>query len=252
MPLLSIITITYNAEKFIERTIKSIENQSDKDFEYIIIDGNSTDNTLKIIDNYKNLITTLVTEKDKGLYDAMNKGLRLSMGDFVWFINAGDEISDKDFILKLKNQIPENTEVIYGDSYFVNELGIKRGLRSKISPHKLPLNLNWRQMKYGMLVCHQSFIAKRKTAPEYILDNLSADIDWEIKCLKNSAKNYFYPEPISNYLEGGISNQNLKKSLLDRFKVLVYHFGLVQTTISHIVITLRGIKLYLKNKGKYW
>lgn len=252
MPLISIITITFNAELYLERTIKSIQNQNLKDFEYIIIDGGSGDATLKIVEKYRHLIDVVISEKDNGLYDAMNKGLKLSNGKYVWFLNAGDEISDSNFIENLKYSISDEVDVIYGDTYFVNDSGVKRGLRSKITPHKLPNPLSWRQMKYGMLVCHQSFLAKREIAPEFILNNLSADIDWEIKCLKNSQKTYFYPQVISNYLEGGISNQNLKKSLIDRFIVLKVHFGWVQTTISHIIIILRGLKLFVFNKGKYW
>lgn len=252
MPLFSIITITYNAEKFIERTIKSIVAQTDKNFEYIIIDGASKDKTLEIVNKYKSVVDVLVSEPDKGLYDAMNKGLAKASGDFVWFVNAGDEIDDSNFIEIISKEIDNQTDVIYGDALFVEEDGKIQGLRSKITPHKLSTNLKWQDMKLGMLVCHQSFIARRIIAPKYLDNNLSADVDWEIKCLKSSRKNLFYDAPISKYLVGGISNKQLKRSLIDRFKVLKYHFGLFQTLIAHLQIAIRGALLIIRKGGKYW
>lgn len=91
-PLISIITVVYNSEKYIEGTLKSIQNQTCKDFEYIIIDGDSKDNTLSIIQRYQDVVSKLISETDKGLYDAMNKGLQMAKGQFVWFINSGDKI----------------------------------------------------------------------------------------------------------------------------------------------------------------
>ncbi|MDR2684094.1 MAG: glycosyltransferase, partial [Prevotellaceae bacterium] len=99
--MLSIITVTYNAEKHIERTLKSVINQTYSEIEYIIIDGKSTDKTLEKISKYKNSKFKIISEHDNGLYDAMNKGLRLATGDFVWFINAGDAIFASDTTKKI-------------------------------------------------------------------------------------------------------------------------------------------------------
>ncbi|CAN5404494.1 hypothetical protein BH09BAC4_BH09BAC4_38480 [soil metagenome] len=92
MPTVSIITITYNAERFLERTIQSVVAQQATDFEYVIIDGASTDGTLDIIKRYEKHITTWISEPDRGLYDAMNKGLHRARGQYVWFMNAGDKL----------------------------------------------------------------------------------------------------------------------------------------------------------------
>ncbi len=252
MPSLSIITITYNAEKYLERTIQSIVSQTSDDYEYLVIDGGSKDGTLAIAEKYKTHIDRIISEKDEGLYDAMNKGMALATGDFVWFMNAGDEIARPDVIKRILEGINPETDVIYGDTFFVNEQGKIRGLRSAITPHKLPQNLHWKNMRLGMLVCHQSFIARRSIAPPFLTDNLSADIDWEIKCLKNAREAFFFDGVIARYLEGGISNKHLKKSLADRFIVLKNHFGLLGTLWAHVQIAFRGIKLIVSNKGKYW
>lgn len=254
MPFLSIITITYNAEKFIGRTIASVNQQVFKDFEYLLIDGNSTDKTLEIAGENAGLFDKIVSEPDKGLYDAMNKGLGLATGDYVWFVNAGDEIAAADITKKLHEiTATQKPDVIYGETLFTNNEGEVLGKRSDLTPHKLPEVLTWKKMKLGMLVCHQSFVVRREIAPLYIENNLSADIDWEISSLKASKKTVLFDGVLSKYLIGGISNQQLKKSLIDRFLVLKKHFGFFATLSAHVQILARGVKKIIKNKGeKYW
>ena len=127
------------------------------------------------------------------------------------------------------------------------------GKRSEATPHQLPQNLTWRDFKFGMLICHQSFICKKSIAPFFSLEyQLSSDIDWEIQCLKAANKISYMPEPICNYLMGGASVKNLKKSWLERFQVLSKHFGLVQTIMNHITIIFRGIRFAYKKGEKYW
>jgi glycosyltransferase involved in cell wall biosynthesis len=254
--LISIITITYNAEQFLERTIQSILAQTDQNFEYIIVDGKSKDGTLSIASTYKNRVNKLISEPDKGLYDAMNKGLKNATGDFVWFMNAGDEINDKDAVARMKNvareSFPVSIDVFYGDTFFTDEDGKIQGLRSEITPHRLPKNLTWQDMKLGMLVCHQAFIARKSIAPFYMENNLSADIDWEIECLKRAKKIQYLDFVVAKYLTGGVSNQQLKRSLLDRYEVLKKHFGLNGAITAHLQILFRGISLIVRKRGRYW
>lgn len=252
MPLLTIITITYQAEAFIERTIQSLIRQTSQDFEYLVIDGGSKDNTVAIINQFRERINYLVSEPDKGLYDAMNKGLAAANGKYVWFMNAGDTLADDRLIEDILPLLHQNPDVIYGDAVFVNNQGIARGLRSEVTTHALPAHLTWKNMWLGMVVCHQSFLAKRSIAPKYMENNLSADIDWEIQILKKAQEIWLFPRPLSCYLEGGISNQQLKKSLLDRFLVLRTHFGLPITLMAHIIILVRGMIKIVTNKKKYW
>ena len=243
MPTVSIITITYNAERFLERTIQSIVNQQATDFEYIMIDGASKDGTLAIIKRYEPHITSWISEPDKGLYDAMNKGLRRAKGQYVWFMNAGDELYDSTTLSQLLDRITATrADIYYSDAQFVRNDGTAIGLRSQITPHTLPKNLTWRDMALGMKVCHQAFVPKRSIAPDYLTNNLSADLDWEIRCLKAAKTVEFLPFVLCNYLIGGLSVQQHRKSLVDRFTVLVTHFGLLVTIRNHIHIVIRAIK----------
>ena len=120
MPSISIITITYNAQDFLERTIISIRNQTSKNFEYILIDGGSCDRTMDIVEANCDLFSIIISEKDKGLYDAMNKGLNKASGEYIWFMNAGDEIAEIDAIAKLEKLFLENFKMRSIASYCNN------------------------------------------------------------------------------------------------------------------------------------
>ena len=244
LPTVSIITITYNAERFLERTIQSVVAQQATDYEYIVIDGASTDGTLAIVRNYEQHITHWISEPDAGLYDAMNKGLHRAQGKYVWFMNAGDELHDPQTLSRLLERIDTTgADVYYSDALFVRDDSDRRfgskiagtpvGLRSAVTPHTLPHNLTWHDMALGMKVCHQAFVAKRTIAPDYPINNLSADLDWEIRCLKAARLVEFLPFVLCRYLVGGLSVQQHRRSLTDRFRVLVSHFGLLPTLLNH-------------------
>lgn len=245
-PTVSIITITYNAERFLERTIQSIVAQQATDFEYIVIDGASTDGTLDIIRHYESRIISWISEPDRGLYDAMNKGLHRARGEYVWFMNAGDELYDPQTLSRLLERINTTSpDVLYSDALFVRDDGSRRsgtpvGLRSAVTPHTLPHTLTWHDMALGMKVCHQAFVVKRALASDYPINNLSADLDWEIQCLKAAQTVEFLPFVLCRYLLGGLSVQQHRRSLIDRFKVLVKHFGFLPTLVNHGKILWRS------------
>jgi glycosyltransferase involved in cell wall biosynthesis len=255
-PLLTIVTITYNAEPYLGRTAESVKLAlgpitDPKCVEYLIIDGGSRDATLKIADHYHAIITKTISEPDKGLYDAMNKGLRIATGKYVWFLNAGDEIHDASTLSQLLKTFETDADVYYSDALFVRDNGSAVGLRSKFTPHSLPKNLRWQDFALGMKVCHQAFIVKQTVAPEYDYTNLSADIDWEIRCLKTASAVQYLPFVLCKYLLGGVSVQSHKRSLTDRFTILRKHFGLFPTLFNHLRIFWRGFWFVRKN-GKYW
>ncbi len=251
---LSIITITYQAEKYLARTIESVLAQGHREtIEYIVIDGASKDGTLALIEKYQNQIDQFVSEPDKGIYDAMNKGLQRATGDYVIFMNAGDTFADEKTVGQIIAAMESTPDVIVGDALFVNENGNALGLRSQVTPHQIPATLSWQSFQYGMVICHQSFIAKRSIAPLFDTHfRLSSDIDWEIKCLKASQKICQLPLPVCRYLTGGASVQNLKRSWQERFEVLERHFGFWKTAWNHVIIVSRGINFALKKGGKYW
>lgn len=255
-PLLTLVTITYNAERFLERTLKSVElalQNADNPIqtEYLLIDGNSKDRTLKIAGEYGHIISHIVSEPDRGLYDAMNKGLSLATGKYIWFLNAGDEIYDENVLKKLFLNLESNADVYYSDAMFIRDNGNEVGLRSRFTPHDLPKNLKWQDFAFGMKVCHQAFIARKEIAPFYDDKNLSADIDWEIQILKRSGKIQYLDFLLCKYLLGGISVKNHRRSLVDRFLVLRRHFGLFPALFNHLLIFQRGFQFARRN-GRYW
>ena len=255
--MISIITITYNAGQFLERTIQSIAGQENAtlgiDYEYLVVDGASTDDTLALIRQYESNVSRWLSEPDWGLYDAMNKGLQLASGEYVWFMNAGDELHDAQVLTRLLGQVrsPElpdgvpPTDVYYSDALFVREDGSPVGLRSQVTPHTLPTGgvsdaLRWQDMALGMKVSHQAFVVRRAIAPIYPINNLSADLDWEIRCLKASQHTQYLPFVLCRYLVGGLSKQKHRQSLIDRFLVLTWHFGFWPTVWNHVRIVWRA------------
>ena len=249
-PKVSIITVTYNAEKYLEKTIQSIIRQSYTPLEYIIIDGQSKDRTLEIAERYRDHIDLLITEPDKGLYDAMNKGLNQATGEYILFINAGDYLDHPDTIQNTFKSWTVETDILYGKTMLIDESGNKLGLRSELTTRKLPKKLSWKSLRWGMVVCHQSIIVRRSIAPQYLINNLSADIDWVIKSLKVSKKTTYVDLVISRFMTGGLSKQQQKQSLVGRFNILKKHYGLIVTLFSHLLIFLRALFFLFFRIGK--
>ena len=160
-PLISIITVTFNAEKVIGKTLSSIRQQTFKDFEYIVIDGASKDLTLKLVNQAEIPGTKIISEPDKGLYDAMNKGLRLAKGKYVIFLNAGDTFYSPETLAHYASQAEKDKDIIYGDTIIVDQEG------NKIADRHLsvPENLTKDSFADGMLICHQAFMVKKDLAP---------------------------------------------------------------------------------------
>jgi glycosyltransferase involved in cell wall biosynthesis len=241
LPKISVITITFNAEALIEKTIQSVVNQDYENIEYIIIDGASTDSTLSIANKYKSQISKIISEPDRGLYDAMNKGITHSTGDFLIFMNAGDSFYSRNVISKIYQIDNGESDIYYGETMCLNENFQEIGLRSVFTPHKLPEKLNWKSMRFGMVVCHQSIFIRKNIAPFYKLEHrYCADIDWIIESLKKTNKVINLYTIVSFYLKGGLSDKKHKESLTDRFNVMKNHFGLFPTIFAHIWIIMRA------------
>ncbi len=255
----SIITITYNAESVLRRTLDSIKSQSWPNIEHIIVDGASTDSTLHIAEEYARESAEdnehkirIISEPDKGLYHAMNKGLRMATGDYICYMNAGDfypnETVITDMVLRtdlLEYPKAELPAVIYGDTDIVDNDGNYLHGRRLTPPEKL----TWRSFRYGMLVCHQSFYARLDIAKdtEYNLNyRYSSDVDWCIRIMKK-AKQRNLPLVnahlvLSNYTKEGQTTHYHKASLKERYKIMQQHYGAVQTFIMHCWFVIRSIK----------
>jgi len=246
-PRISIITVVFNSEKFVERTIKSVlqAKQYYSNIEYVIIDGKSNDNTLLIIEKYKNYVDILISEKDYGLYDAMNKGLKNSTGEYVWFLNSGDKIFEDETIFNIFNTEPIFCDVYYGETIMVDELGNELGMRRLQTPN----NLNWKSFKRGMKVSHQSIIFRKKLTVNYDLKyKFSADFDWCIKALKQAKTVKNTKLIFTSYLDGGLTKKNIVAGLKERFKIMKFHYGLISTLLNHIPLAFQFLFYVIKNK----
>ncbi|MDO4738321.1 MAG: glycosyltransferase family 2 protein [Bacteroidales bacterium] len=247
---ISVITVTYNAEATICRTMESVARQTYPSIEHVVIDGASKDRTVAIAREYPAAV--IVSEPDRGLYDAMNKGLKLATGDFVCFLNAGDKLHDEDTIARVVQAIlavgdAAAVGLVYGDTHIVDDDG--RFLRPR---HLTPPDvLTWRSFRSGMLVCHQSFYINRSIALPYDLSyRFSADFDWCIRCMQEGERrgmmNVYVREPLTDYLHEGMTTANHRASLQERFSIMAKHYGLVPTVLYHIGFVFRIIKNKVK------
>ena len=237
---ISIITVTYNAEATIERTLESVAQQTYPDVEHLIIDGASKDRTLEITHRYPHAI--VYSEPDKGLYDAMNKGLKRATGDFLCFLNAGDKLHSQETLAHIASSVSDGSPigVLYGDTHIVDNEGTFIRNR-RLTP---PEHLTWRSFKQGMLVCHQAFYINRQIALPYDTTyRFSADFDWCIRCMKEGEKrgmqNLYIHEPLADYLAEGMTTANHKASLKERFRIMAKHYGYLPTIIQHIWFIFR-------------
>ncbi len=241
-PELTVITIVYNNAIDIERTMQSVLNQTYPNIEYIIIDGASTDGTLEIIKKQEDRLAKLISEKDTGIYDAMNKGLALASGDYVLFMNSGDEIYAADTVEKLFATEPD-ADIYYGETEMYgqnwNSLGKRR--------HKTPEKFTWKSFKYGMNISHQAIYIRRSLTEPYDLSyKLSSDIDWIIKAAKKAKKIVNVKGYVAKYLTGGMSKKKHRESLTERFRIFSKHYGLIPTVLNHAVIAIKLVYYFLR------
>ncbi len=255
-PLISIITVCYNEEKGIEKTCKSVAGQTHNNFEWIVIDGKSTDNTLNIIKKYKNKISTLISEKDKGRYDAMNKGISKAKGKFILFLNGGDSFVDNNVLENTSNLIKEDEEkndIYYGDAIYDN------GEIVSFSHSKL--NKKFFKTK---TISHQSTFIKKSLFSKYGKYNLKykivADFDFWVKTIAiNKVKTKYLPLLISVFDLNGISTDYklAKKQIQERNEVLMNHriigkTGAKLATLKwSLLAMLKRVRLYNFIRRKY-
>jgi glycosyltransferase involved in cell wall biosynthesis len=253
---ISIVTITYNAARTLQRTLDSVACQTYADIEHLIIDGASKDDTVAIAERYKAASrheVVIQSEPDKGLYDAMNKGLQKATGDYLVFLNAGDTLYAPDTIETVAKTINNNREpitmnhepaVIFGDTAITDAEGNFLHLRT----HRPPEQLTWKSFKQGMLVCHQAFYVLTSLARQIPYDlqyRHSADVDWCIRIMREAERQGMAlvntHAILANFEEGGDTTQHHRDSLKERFSVMAHHYGLCQTLILHGWFILRAV-----------
>ena len=242
-PTISIITVTYNAAEWIEQTARSILQQIYPHLEWIVIDGASTDDTLDMVRQHGQsspIHCRWLSEPDQGIYDAMNKGLTMATGDYVWFVNAGDMIYSPHTIQQMTDALSsgEMPDILYGETAIINAQGDSTGMRRLQAPEIL----TWQSFRMGMLVCHQSFIVKRTLAPHFDLQyRFSSDIDWCIRSMKKSGNIYNTHQILSKFLEmeSGTTAANHKSSLQERYRIMCCYYGTIPTIIRHLWFAIR-------------
>lgn len=254
-PIISVITCTFNAAPVLRRTLQSVLAQDLDAVEHIIVDGQSTDGTPEIISSYEkdnlargNHKIVKTVGRDAGLYDAMNKGLRIASGNYIVFINAGDTFPDSrtlsDVAAAINGEKPL-PGVLFGDTDIVDADGkFVRHRRLRVAGK----TLSWRDFRWGMLVCHQAFYALASIARETFYDTqfrYSADVDWCIRVMKQSEREgrriVNVGRVVANYLAGGMSTAHHKASLRERFLVMRRHYGLITTVLCHAWFAVRAI-----------
>lgn len=255
----TVVTITFNAEKVIERTLESVLSQTYEGVEHLIIDGASTDKTLEIAQLYKQKSDAsdnhhkviIQSEPDNGIYDAMNKGLTQASGDYIVYMNAGDFFPDPTTIEEIArccklNETPsaELPAVLYGQTNIVDMNG------QFLHPRRLqaPEKLTWKSFRQGMLVCHQAFYARADLAKNLQFDtryHYSADIDWCIRVMREGERAalplYNTHMVVANYTEEGATTQHHSASLRERYRVMATHYGQLQTLLLHGWFVIRAV-----------
>ena len=244
---ISIITVTYNAASVLKRTLDSVKAQSWQQIEHLIIDGASKDETISMAETYKAQCpyeVVILSEPDKGLYDAMNKGLRLATGDYLVFLNAGDTLHAADTLETIVRSAQPLPGVLYGDTAITDEHGNFLHLRRLRPPKKL----TWKSFRQGMLVCHQAFYALTDIAKNLPYDpryRYSADVDWCIRVMKEAQKRQLplvnTQAILADYQEEGQTTIHHRDSLKERFDVMRRHYGLFSTVIMHVWFVFRQL-----------
>lgn len=249
---ISVVTITYNAEAVLQRTLDSVLSQSYPYVEHLIIDGASKDGTLALAEQYREESTekaashevVIQSEPDHGIYDAMNKGLQKATGDYVLFLNAGDTLPATDTLELVMDKAGDGVGVLYGHTDVVDGEGNFLYHR-RLQP---PERLSWRSFRQGMLVCHQAFYARTEIAQNNPYDlqyRFSADVDWCIRVMKEAERRGLQlvnlHTVVANYLEEGATTKNHKASLRERYLVMQRHYGVVQTFLLHCWFVVRAV-----------
>lgn len=209
---ITVITVVYNDLIGIRKTMKSVFEQTYSNIEYIVVDGGSNDGTYEEIEKYSDKINKVVHERDQGVYDAMNKAIFLSEGEYIIFMNSSDTFYDSKTLQTVTDLIHEGAaDAYYGDHILVSEDGANRYVKTPDLLEQL-----WKKMP----ICHQSLLVKLSWHKDNLfdIDNISADYEVVCKLYKNNAIKKL-DIPIAMYLEGGISELNILKSTWERFKL---------------------------------
>lgn len=224
---ISIITVCYNRKNTIEKAMKSVLNQSYPDIEYIIIDGNSTDGTKEIIESYGNAISQYISEPDKGMYDAINKGLKLATGDVIGLMHSDDEFYDEKVVSKIAKRFNYDPTIdgVYGDGVYVSNDDQERLIRNRIGG-----NFSLQKIRSGWLPLHPTVYLKKTIIDKYgfynVNFNIASDTEFLLRYLyKYKIKMSYINSYLVKMRMGGMST-NFKRAfevLYEDYKIYKFH-----------------------------
>ncbi|TXB65411.1 glycosyltransferase [Vicingus serpentipes] len=246
--LISIITINYNDKVGLERTIKSIVNQTNKNFEYIVIDGNSSDGSKEVIEDYKDRIDLCVSEPDKGIYNAMNKGINNANGDYLLFINSGDELYNT-------NVLEENIAELHSEDLIYFDL--LQVFKDKTNLHRFPDEINNNTFLKGTIGHPTTFIKKDLFHKIGLYDEtLNIVADWKffsLAFIKHNCSTRHVNKVLSKFYMDGVSTINNEKTKQERQKVIEENFSdyVRLNELENFAITVKNAKSirFLRNLG---
>jgi glycosyltransferase involved in cell wall biosynthesis len=234
-PLISIITVALNVKDTIESTLLSIKKQSFTDYEIIVLDGGSVDGSLEILKQHQNSLLCWISEPDKGIYDAMNKGIKMANGNWIIFMNSGDVFFDKNALEKIVKYL--DGDVVYGDHAIYNH-----------NPDKYEcVSVKKRSDKHNIPFCHQSVFVRRELLQKFPFDlkyQIASDYDQYLRIKKSGAKIKHIPVIVTMFLDGGVSSKS-------RLVIIREYFGITKKywpIYASFVYLARLIKYFLLGK----
>ncbi len=233
----SVITIAYNSGNSIADAIESVLRQTYPDIEYIIVDGQSKDNTMEIVKSFGSSITKCISEPDEGIYDALNKGIRLAEGDVVGFLHSDDIFAGPDIIADVVALFSEKeTDSIYGDLQYVYKNDTSRVFRNWKAG-----TFSMQKLRFGWMPPHPTFYVKKQVYDKYGLFDTGFDIAADYECMlrflgKHRITTAYLPRVMVKMRVGGASNRSLKniiqKSKEDLRAMKVNQFGDIITLVG--------------------
>jgi glycosyltransferase involved in cell wall biosynthesis len=238
-PLVSIITVCFNSGEYIEKTIQSVLEQTYQHIEYVIIDGGSTDSTLDIVEKYRDRVFRIISEPDKGIYDAMNKGVINSSGDIIYFLNSGDQLFRSDTIEHVVGAFTSsNVMAVYGNVQMLDKNRTAKTIRG--------CKVSLKSLLYRR-ICHQALFSKRQLFDELgpFSDDLhlSADHDHIVRGMKKYPEGFVYlDEVLAKYLDGGMSCKMMTLTKKEDLGIISSNYNRIEYLFGAFVCMLVIIK----------
>lgn len=259
LPKISIITVNKNNAESLEKTIHNVLGQDYQNLEYIIIDGNSSDKSLSLIKKYDFKIAHWISEDDNGIYDAMNKGVKLATGEYICFINSGDFLYSKDTVKRVSKYCKENYDLIYGtvcdiiDEFTVSSIEDYSNFKLAVKHNpELRKAINYRIIKrnkdtlwMGHIFCHQTLFARKKLLLKYPFNTkkkIVSDFEFVYKAYNESAKMKKMKLVIAAVQRGGLSDQSFLKRTFERWSFIRKYKNDMEMNKYYLKLFISGLK----------